>query len=303
MPLITSNPLWKLLKRTIDGITTEGLEKAWVAIGSGKLATIESMEDGYADDIEVAGTTLLPEKEEGAPMAVDTITIGGTKRYIPRTMAKKVAISQEALEDNKYAKALQISKRLLASAYKTMDIDVASLVLNCTANTGGYDNVVLASTAHVLPLGGTASNYLNSGLGMTPSPQAVQQMRNMATLMPGPNGLIDTLELKGITFPDIQLDMWKVITGTEKSVGNEFNDINTVAGYGLKLVPVKWFDAVNPDIWGGLTNVDDGFRVLQKRKVTSNTWTANDEMVAFHGVSYRMAMGHSNWRCFILGNI
>jgi hypothetical protein len=306
--MITSNPLWKLLKKTIDGITTESLEKAQVCIGKGKLLTLDTMEDGYADDIEVAGTGLLAQKAEGAPMATDDIIIGGTKRYIPKTMAKKVSISEEAMEDNKYVKALQISKRLVASAYKTQDIDVASLILNAASVTGGYDGVALASTAHVLPTGAHACNYLGSSvdgtaIGATPSPQAVQMMRAQAALQLGPNGIIDSLELTAIVCPETQRDLWKIILGTDKAVGSNYNDINTVADYGLKLIPVKWFDAVSTSVWCGLTNADDGLKAMQKRKITSNTWVDNDGMVAHHGVSYRMAQGWSNWRCIIMGNV
>jgi len=306
--MITSNPLWKMLKKTIDNITTESLKKAQVCIGKGKLVTIETMEDGYADDLEVGGIGLLAQKTETAPMATDTITVGGSSRYIPKTMAKKVSISEEALEDNKYEKALQISQRLVASAYKTQDIDVASLILNATTITGGYDSVVLASTAHILPTGQHASNCLNgavdgTALYMTPSPQALMAARNQAVLQLGSNGIVDSLELEAIFFPDGQTDLWNVITGTAKSPGNNFNDLNTVAEYGLRKIPIKWFDAVSATTWGLLTNADDGLKCMQKRKITSNTWVDNDGMVAHHGVSYRHAIGWSNWRQVILGNV
>jgi hypothetical protein len=300
--MITSNPLWRLLKPTIDGITTEGLEKAQVCIGKGKIVQITTMEDGYADDVESAGTTLLEEKAEGQPMTAEDIILGGTKRYIPKTMAKKVSISEETLEDNKYEKVLKPSKRLMASAYKTQDIDFANMLLLSTTQLGGYDATALASTSHVLVAGGTTSNYLNGGVGMTPSPQALIQARAMATLMPGPNGLVDSLELEGIVFPEIQLDLWRVITGTEKAVGSNFNDINTVKSYGLDLHPVKWFDAVSTTFWGVITDAKEGFRCLEKRKIKGNTWVDNDGMVAHHGVSYRMAIGWSNWRKWIQGN-
>jgi hypothetical protein len=301
--MITSNPLWRLLKPTIDGITTESLEKAQVCIGKGKIVQIENMEDGYADDIEVAGTTLLEEKAEGQTMSAEDIILGGTKRYIPKTMAKKVSISEETLEDNKYEKVLQPSKRLMASAYKTQDIDFANMLLASTTQLGGYDNVALASTSHTLVAGGTTSNYLNAGVGMTPSPQALIQMRSLATLMPGPNGLVDSLELEGIVFPEIQLDLWKVITGTEKAVGSNYNDLNTVKSYGLALHPVKWFDAVSTTFWGCITDAKDGLKFLQRRKIKGNTWVDNDGMVAHHGVSYRCSVGWSNWRHWLQGNV
>ena len=306
--MITSNAYWKAMKKTLDGITTEDLSKEQVCFGKNKLFEMESMEDGYSDYVEVSGTTLLVEKDEGKTMAVDPgIIMGGTKRLIPRTMAKKVIISEEAMEDLKYKEIINASKRLQASAWKTQDIDGASVVLNCTSTLQGYDNLALVSTAHTLPGGGTESNYIaldsnSNGITMTPSPQALIQMRAKATLMKGPNGIIDSRELKGITFPAIQIDLWDIITGTKQAVGSNWNDINTVSTYGLYKVPVKWYDAVSTTIWGGLTDAEDGFIALQKRKIRGRVWVDNDAETAMHSVSYRMAIGVANWRCFILGN-
>ena len=305
---ITSNPYWKAMKKTLDGITTEDLSKDQVCIGKDKLCTLEPMEDGYSDYTEVAGTTLLVEKDESKPMAVDSgVNMGGTKRLIPRTMAKKLIISEEAMEDLKYKKIIDASKRLQASAWKTQDIDIASVILNCTSTLQGYDNVALVSASHVLPSGGTESNYIaldgsGNGITMTPSPQALIQMRAKCTLMKGPNGIIDSRELKGITFPAIQIDLWDIITGTKQAVGSNWNDINTVSTYGLYKVPVKWYDSVSTSIWGGITDAEDGLLALEKRKIRGRVWVDNDSETALHAVSYRMAVGVANWRFFILGN-
>jgi hypothetical protein len=296
------------MKKTLDGITTEDLSKEQVCFGKNKLFEMEPMEDGYSDYVEVSGTTLLVEKDEGKTIAVDPgIIMGGTKRLIPRTMAKKVIISEEAMEDLKYKEIINASKRLQASAWKTQDIDGASVVLNCTSTLQGYDNLALVSTSHTLPGGGTESNYIaldsnSNGITMTPSTQAIIQMRAKATLMKGPNGIIDSRELKGLTFPAIQIDLWDIITGTKQAVGSNWNDINTVSTYGLYKVPVKWYDAVSTTIWGGLTDAEDGFIALQKRKIRGRVWVDNDAETAMHSVSYRMAIGVANWRCFILGN-
>jgi len=303
---VTSNAAWKAMKKTIDGILTEDLSKTQVCIGKGKLCTTETMPDGYADDIEVAGTTFLSEKEEGAIMQPQGIIIGGTKRYIPRTMALEVPITEEAMEDVKYDKILNASKRLQKSAWNTQDVDVADLLLNGTTSIQGYDQVALFSTSHVLASGGNASNYLNgpaggTGLGMTPSPQALIQMRAMCTLMPGPNGVVDSLEFEGITFPVIQLDLWKNITGATNSIGNNYNDLNTVKDYGLNLIPVKWYDAVSTTFWAGVTSAEDGIRYLIRRPIRGKVWVDNAAEVAHHGVSYRAAIGVSNWRKLILG--
>jgi len=99
--MITSHPLFRLMKKTIDTISTDNLEKFQVCIGAGKLVTGEPMEDGYVDDLETSGTTYLLEKPEGQPPAYDEFRLGGVKRYLPKTMAKAMSITEEAMEDNK----------------------------------------------------------------------------------------------------------------------------------------------------------------------------------------------------------
>jgi hypothetical protein len=264
------------------------------------------MEDGYADDIETAGTTFLTEKPEGQPMAVQTIVVGGTKRYLPKTLALKIPITEEAMEDCKYKEIINASKRLQKSAYNTQDIDAATVMLNGTTTIQGYDSVALFSTSHVLTGGGTASNCLVSAaggsiIGMTPSQAALIQMRIAATLLPGPNGIPDGKRFTGITFPEAQLDLWKNIVGCDKSVGNNYNDLNVTKSYDLDLVPVFWYDAVSTTFWAGMTDAEDGMRYLIKRPIRGKVWVDNDGEVAHHAVSYRAAIGVSNWRAFILG--
>jgi hypothetical protein len=85
--------------------------------------------------------------------------------------------------------------------------------------------------------------------------------------------------------------------------GTNFNDLNVVKGYGLKLLPIKWLDSASTTQWGLMTDAKEGFMALQKRKIKSNTWVDNDGMVAHHGVSYRMALGWANWRIWLQGNV
>jgi hypothetical protein len=304
--MITTNALWKSIEYTLDDISTEDQSKEQVCIGKGKLCKATPMKKGLVRNMEVAGTTFLIQKPEGQPMASEDVILGGIASFIPVTMAKEVAITEEALEDEEYDKIIEPSTRLMTSAWKTEDVGVANVPLNCLTTVGGYDNVALASTSHLLPSGQLVSNCLGSVaggaiVGMTPSPQALQQMRAMAALMPGPNGLPDSLELRAITFPEVQLDLWKVITQTSQAVGSNFNDINTVKSYNLDLVPVKWYDAISQQFWACLTNAQNGITYYQRKKPAGRTWVDNNGMVAHHGCSFRGIAGWSNWRHFLLG--
>lgn len=304
--MITTHALWKSIEYTLEDISTEDLSKTQVALGKGKICTATPMKKGLVRNMEVAGTTFLTQKAEGKEIDKEDVLLGGIAEFIPVTMAKAVSITEEALEDQEYDKIINPSKRLMCSAWKTEDVGVANVVLNCQATTGGYDKVALASTSHLLPGGTTVSNCLASSaggsvIGMTPSPQALQQARAMAALMPGPNGLPDSLELRAITFPEVQLDLWKIITQTPNAVGNNFNDINTVKSYNLDLIPVKWYDAVSQQGWALLTNAEEGITYYQRKKPQGRSWVDNNGMVAHHAVSFRGVAGWSNWRHFLLG--
>lgn len=301
--MITESAVWKALKPTLDTITTDDLQKKQICIGKGKLFTIESMKDGYADDVESAGTTLLQEVAPGEPMPAEDIIVGGTKRYLPKRMAKKVSITEAAIEDCKYEELLAPSKRLMASVYKTQDVDAASVIINSTSVVGGYDNVVLASTSHVLVSGGTESNCLNAGAWMTPSVQALIQASSMAALLKDPNGLPGAVTMEAIVCPELQRNLWKVILGSTNLPGTNHNDLNVVKDMGLNLLPIKWLDASSTNQWGIKTDAENGFRFLMRAKPKSKTWVDPDGEVAHHGVSYRFDVGWSNWRAWIQGAV
>ena len=301
MSLIVSHQLYKTLKPTIDSITTESVEvPEWVY---SKIVKPSNMKHGRADDVEVAGTTFLYEKPQGAQTAEDTVIIGGTKTYFPRTFAKKVIVTMESLDDCQYVEEiLKPMKRLQGSAKKTRDIDCAGLIINSTntAQPGGYDNLSLANSAHVLVGGGTQSNVASTYA--TPSIQALMLMRAQLGQMKGPNGLIDPRVAKQLVCPLMQEDVWKTILGTEKVTGSNFNDINVTREYKLELCAVPWLDASSSTQWGTVTDAEDGLKCLEKGKIVKSTWTDNDRDVLNYKVKYRVAIGWSDWRGWYQGN-
>ncbi len=299
--LITSHPQFRLMKKTIDSIATDDLSKFQVCIGAGKLVTKEKMEDGYVEDLEIAGTTLLVQKPQGQPMATDSITIGGSVRYLPYTMAKEVAVTMEAMEDGKYKEAIQAAKRLTASAYRTEDADFASIIINSTSTVGGYDQVALASASHKTPSGATVSNIATTY--SSPSLPALINAKAQLGLMVGPNGLVQPLQAKMIVCPLIQEDVWKTLLQSSQVTGSNFNDINIVKSYGLKILPIYHLDGASSTQWGLKTDAEEGFKLYYKRAIEGTSWVDNACTVMHYGVTYRNAQGWSNWRCWYQGQV
>jgi hypothetical protein len=304
---IVSTEYWQLYTTTVKNLSPDIPKKKMVCYG--KAVPTKSMEDEIEDDVEQSGLGYFQVKTEGAPMAPDKPKLGGTARYQSTMFAKKVQITHEAMRALKrFKSALQIAKRLQAAAWQTKDINAAGLFLNATtsAQIGGYDRVCLASTSHVLPSGALANNILGSTaggatVGMGPSVAAIQAMRALAVQMPAASGLSDPRKLEALVYPDGMKDIMKVLTGTERSPGDNHNDLNTVKDYDLKHYPIHHFDAVNPNLWGGLTDADQGLQIRTREDVSERTWVDNDGLSGFTGMFYADSQGWSDWRCWIHG--
>jgi len=301
--MITSHPLFRLMKKTIDNIFTDDLSKEQVCIGKGNLVSLEPMEDGYVENLEIAGTTYLLEKGLGEPIAEDTVTLGGSVRFYPKTYAKQVIIAEEALEDNKYKEAIQAANRLTASAYRTQDVDFASVIIQSTnsAYPGGFDQLPLAYASHLLPNSSqTYSNVLSTY--SSPSIAALINAKAQLGIMLGPNGLPQPLMPKAIVCPLIQEDVWRTILDSEKVVGSNWNDINIVRRYKLQVKPVYHFDFASTSMWGLTTDAEDGWAAYEKRKIDKRNWVDNNCTALHYAVTYRLVYGWSNPRIWLQGN-
>jgi hypothetical protein len=303
--IITSHAFWPALKETLNSIFESDYAYEQCAVGKDKIVAPKPFgKDGYYEFTEVAGIGTLQQKDEYAALASDAPRIGIQRRLFPKTFGLEIPISQEALEDGKIEEIVSASKRLRRAGFITQDLDAASLILNHSTSgvISGHDNTTLVSTSHTTLSGSTYSNYLND-TGMTPSASAIIKGYTQAAMLPEPSGWVatDPVGLEAIVCPLAQEHVWKVILGTERSPGNNFNDINTVREFKLKLIPVRHFDPVSTTIWGFKTDAKKGFIFLEKRKIKDKMWTDQKCEVVHHGTSGRWALGWENPRCFILG--
>ena len=78
-----------------------------------------SMDDNFVDDLEYGGPGLASEKPEASEVQAGSIKEGYLTRYMARTFALKLIISDEALEDAKYDKVIMAAKRLKRAMNKT----------------------------------------------------------------------------------------------------------------------------------------------------------------------------------------
>ncbi len=285
------------LKSTLDTIIddpTDGYERKAIFP---KWCSIKQMEDHYEDDMEMGGPGLASEKAEGGEILAGTIREGYITRYIARTYALKMLITEEAMEDNKYPKVISAGRRLKRSMWKTADIDATNMLVRMfnSAYVGG-DGQPLASTAHTLPNGGTFSNVMATP--MTPSRASFIIARSMAMKLPGHDGTIEGTDIKAVLFPVDQWAVWEGLVGSQKAPEGNSNEINVAYKHDFELIPIKYWTNTTTN-YAFVTDVDNGLQFRWRRKPRANTWTENSLEVMLHSISARWARGWSDPRCII----
>lgn len=305
MAIIVTSNVYKSLKAILDNIITDPVESGREGLIYPEYMEVKGMSDNYEIDQEVAGTTLLQEKAEGAPAAVASIQEAYETRYISRTSALHLHVAEEAIEDAKYDKYINAAKRLTKSAYKTQDYDATNILIrSTTAGYTGGDGQVLGSSAHILAYGGTWSNIAD--VYQTPSRSALIAAVTKVGKYPSPNGLTEGYEIEKIVHPLAQWGVWEGILGSEKVPESNANELNVVGPKGsqnrIKHVSVKYLDAATTTLWGAITSAENGLQWRNRRKPTSRTWVDNDAEVMKYGISYRSSRGWSDPRGWYQGN-
>jgi hypothetical protein len=285
------------LKETLNDIIDDDTDGYFQSMDLHKWCEEDDMTDAWYDDLEMGGPGLASEKTEGAPVTMGTVREGVITRYIARTFALKLAVTEEAMEDTKYPKVLNLARRLKRAMAKTADID-ATNILNRMFNTSyvGGDGVCLGSASHTLPNGGTFSNIMSTPF--SPSTQAVTIARAQVRQMPDHGGLTEGYSLQTVLCPVQQEGVWEQIcySKMDPTAGN-YAAINVVnQRIKLDLLPLKFWTASTTN-YAFLTDaVEERPRFYWRRRPKSRTWVNNDHEVMFYSNSARWARGWSGAR-------
>jgi|GEM_PF-1612007 len=290
------------LKRTLERIITDDSDGIEGGAIYKKWMDVKKMKDHYEDDLEVGGPGLLAEKSEGAEISLGSIQQGYITRYLSRTYALKLVITEEAMEDNKYKEIIQAAKRLKLSASQTIDVDTTNILKRAwNTNYPGGDGQPLFSASHTLPHGGTFSNTLS--VPMSPSRAALIVMSTQARKLPGHNGITMGYRLRKIVCPVDQWAVWEEIVGSSYAPeAGEYNRINVVN----RTMRLTKDDLVANHFWNNtttnwcaLTSAEGGLNIRFRRKLRTRTWVENDYESMKHAISARWSRGWSDPRCAI----
>lgn len=295
MPIFTGT-VFHTLKNNLDAVhmdTTDGVANNLLYK---QYCELKKQKDHYDDELEVAGPGLASEKPEGQEMATGTIREGTVTRFIARTYALKMNITEETMEDGRYPEVINLSRHNKRAMYKTQEVDAAlMLVRGFNTSYPGSDGVCMWSASHPLAGGGTMSNLMATPVA--PSRAAVFDAQTQVSKYVGRDGLIgDNYKLEKIVCPVDQKFVWMGIVGsTHAPEPGQFNEINVVNKMGLEVVPVVYWNNTTT-AYAFLTDAGGGMCFRTRRKPRTNSWAENSLEAMTHSISARWARGWENPR-------
>lgn len=231
----------------------------------------ETAEKAFEEEVMLYGLGAAMTKNEGAAVTYDVSGEAWTATYVMETVALAAAITEEAIEDNLYRPlAKRIGQMLARSMAHTKQVKAAAVLNNGfnTFQTG--DGVSLFNTSHPLVSGGTLAN--------TPAVQADLSETALESAIIAIHGFTDERGLRMIVKPRRLVIPKELVFEAERILKSELrvstadNDVNALRSTGQ--LPGGY--AVNhyltdPDAFFVLTDVIDGFKLFQRRRLSSTT--------------------------------
>lgn len=227
--------------------------------------TAESSDKAYEEDVMQTGLGAASVKAEGTGVEYDDMAETYVARYSHETIAKAVAITEEAIEDALYGSmSARIGKALARSMRYTKELKGAN-ILNYAfdSNYGGGDNVQLGATNHPLYSGATLANTF-----VTPADLSESSMEEAAIIVgdwTDDRGIPVATSIKKLIIPTAlqfvaaRLLMTPYQPDTGDNNINALYKLGTVPGYSVN----RYLS--DADAWFFTTDTPDGLKHFTRR--------------------------------------
>lgn len=228
---------------------------------------IESSERAFEEDVLEYGFEAAPETGEGQAISFAEGGQAWTKRYTHIKIALAFAITQEAIEDNRYQRLGPKYSKALARAFVHSKEIYGAAVLN-NARSGshlGGDGKSLLATDHPLAGGGTFSNVLATASQL--SEAAIEDALIMIRKAKDERGVPVSLRpLKTIVPPEGEYVLERLRSSTLRP-GTADNDINAVKnrrGSFYSAEPCVVTRLTDADSWYVKTDCPEGMKYMRR---------------------------------------
>lgn len=240
-----------------------------------KLFMYNKSTKAYEEDVGLTGTGLVPVKEEGSPVTLDSMAQGFIKRYTHITYASGFKVTMEAYEDNQYQLSQQMlrSPRALAYSMRQTKETIAANVFNRGFNSdyAGADGKELFATDHQNAggAGGTYQNELSTAADL--SEAAIEQASIDMGGWENDRGLKINAQIKTLVVPTaLKFEAYR-ITKSVLRPGTSDNDTNALRAMGTIPEIVVSPYLTDTDAWFLITDVPDGLKYFERMPDTFDT--------------------------------
>lgn len=254
---------------------------------------VEQSDQAYEELVQITGFGLVPVKNQGKAAVFDSTTQGLVTRFVNVAYALGYIVTHEEIQDNLYLAVSKTRASSLARSFRQTKERVHANIYN-RASDAGYplaDGVPLLSNAHPTALGGTYSNVLS-----TPAALSEASLEDMCIQLMGAvddRGLTINLMPQSLHIPPaLQFDAYRILK-TDRSVGNDYNDINAVRAMGVipKGVFVNHYYTA-PAAWFVRTNIERG-RGLVSFEREGISFTQDNDFATKNALS----LGYERYSC------
>lgn len=280
--------------RTIYDETTQNEEPKQLY---GKIFHVIQSNKAFEEDTGMTGIGLLEETDELSTLPYEDADPSWTTTYVHREFKKGRMVSKKLVQDEKWHIIESLPKTLAQAKARTFETAAADVFnYGFVAGGGGLapfpgaDGQALFSTAHTNKKGTiTQSNKITTPLSQSALETVTTLMQNrkdskgnIITLNP------DTL----IVHPNNRFKA-RVILESDGSIGNDFNDINTMKG-ALNLI--VWPYLTNPTAWFLMDSSAHQLNFFKRtdEPVEGPVWDF-DNGAAKWKVETRFSVGYSGW--------
>ena len=241
---------------------------------------VENSQKAYEEDVLEVGFGAAQVKTEGDSVSYDAGGQGWTARYTNKTIALAFAITEEAVEDNRYQRLGPKYVRALARSMKhTKEIYGAAVFNNATsASHLGGDGVALLSTAHPLWVGGTFSNMLATPADLSES--SLEDILIQIRKAKDDRNVEIALRAKKLVIPPDLMFVAERILKTRDRPGTADNDTNAIRSLNMiGSMPEVVTRISDTDAWFVGTDCPDGLKYIDRlalqRKMEGEFETGN----------------------------
>ena len=230
---------------------------------------------------EMHDMPLHSEVAEGTEYSYTRPKQGSSKTLVPVKFGLGFSISEEAVDDGKFDHISDAIAKMARSAKESQEIDAMNILNNGFTTETAADGVVVFSTAHTLPSGGTFRNRLSTDADLSTT-SLRQMITDFETQFVGDSGIIYSVRPKNLIVPSNLRAYAQELIGSSLKADTAENNMNSLGQEGLRVISSPhltdvdgWFLTADPS--------ETGLRIISRKGVE----TRSDEDFDTDSIRYK----------------